>query len=159
MCLHDDEQFTQITNMLPTWDCFISSCGKIPQCSSDHSSRKYESLHLQCPSSQSCRWGPSIFFLGDQINIPENGGAGCLLFAQYCLISKALSRRRIHPIRLSLVSYVLNELKHWMLWKIYSCIPINEFTHEIMVEFINLKSILIHPQICSSEGKCFTHPK
>ena len=36
--LHDEERFTHVGY------CFISSCGKIAQCSSDRSSRKYESL-------------------------------------------------------------------------------------------------------------------
>ena len=35
----------------------------------------------------------------------------------------------------------------------------NEFTYEIMVEFINLELFLIQLQISFSEGKCFTHPK
>ena len=38
-------------------------------------------------------------------------------------------------------------------------IPINEFTYEIMVEFINLELIWIQLHICFSEGTIFTHPK
>ena len=34
-----------------------------------------------------------------------------------------------------------------------------EFTYEIMVEFIDLKLLLIQLQICFGEGKCFPDPK
>ena len=50
------------------------------------------------------------------------------------------------------ISAMKNIVKSWLnSW--------NECTYENMVEFINLKLFLIQPQICFSEGKCFTHPK
>ena len=47
-------------------------------------------------------------------------------------------------------------------WRIswnHRWIPVNEFKYTIMVEIINFKLIRIQPQICFSEGKCFTRPK
>ena len=56
----------------------------------------------------------------------------------------------------------MNSCVNSVLWRIswnHCWIPGNEFTYEIMVEFIDLKLFLIRFRICFSEGKCFTHPQ
>ena len=55
---------------------------------------------------------------------------------------------------------IMNSCVNSVLWRIswnHGWILGNEFTYEIMVEFINLKLFLIQLQIPFSEGKCFTH--
>ena len=44
----------------------------------------------------------------------------------------------------------------WRILWIHGWISRNEFTYEIMVEFINFTLFWVQLQICFSEGKCFT---
>ena len=95
--LHDDERFTQITNMLAT----VLS----------HYVAKSFNVHLtlQCcvhPENMNpfnpnvwavdhADEGQAFFCLGDQINVSEKWWSRMPAFC-YCLASEASSRRRIH---------------------------------------------------------------
>ena len=78
-----------------------------------------------------------------------------------CMNSPLNSCWWIHDIEIMYEFICMNSCVNSVLWIIswnHGWIFGNEFTYEIMVEFINLKLFLIQLQISFSEGKCFTHP-
>ena len=78
-----------------------------------------------------------------------------------CMNSSLNSCWWIHDNEIIYEFICMNSCVNSVLWIIswnHGWIFGNEFTYEIMVEFINLKLFLIQLQISFSEGKRFTHP-